>query len=425
MKTEFFLCLIKRDNDLLIKGLSFDRKNWFKLPKDVRSIEFHPIIAKYKSIKACLKQSKIDRLPAIRITKEIRSTYLNEKEEFFFNNELLEYDNTITEDSTVQDNQSIISSTPKITQSFNENKRQKTANVYDISDIQSTVLIVLEQLGKFDLFKNQPEVYLTKIIKLFSYDDTTPLDGLVNHFSKLLSVQLHEWYFENIFQQSFTFDEFRSLFCEHVHQITYKRLHNINMGLDDYLSSLELDEDNNKLNLYFNQKINFLQTCFNMNKKDARLMALSALDYKEYSLFLAVINDENSFNSLINFQDKKRAIEQSPSSNFANRLSEEDSEVSDLQTKLKDLEIKLKKSEMEIANLTVQNNKLNSDIIEKEDENKEIVNELKKLDDLLKKTESQLIKTKNEKDSLIANVKDQLKSLLKLKDDQLIFLDNI
>lgn len=430
MQTELCICLIKRDGQLLIKGFSYDRKKWYKLPKEYRPVNLHPIFANYKSIQKCMKQSKVDRLPSFRITKEIRANYINDNEEFVFKNKVLELDNNITEESLIQDQKSLMSSTL-----IHDGKRQRTSSkLYDITDIQSLVYTILEQHGKFELFKIQPEVYLSKIVKSFEFDDNTnSLDGIVKKFSKLLNIELHEWFFEYVFRENLTFEEFRNLFCERIRLITYSKMHNVHKGLDDYLSSLDLSDEDNKLTIYFDKKINFLQTCFNMNKEDARLLALSALEYNDYSLFLPVINDENSFVSLLKFTDKRKSIEDSPYINIDEQNQESES---DLEAKVKELEKKLDEPINENKNLNEQNNELNSDIVKKDDELKAINLKLKDKDKEFEKVQANLNKKEDEikkiksdfkasKIKMISDIKDQIKSRLKLNDNQLKFLDQL
>lgn len=103
MHTELFMCLIKRNNQLLIKGFSYDRKKWFKLPKEYRPVDQHPLFASYKSVKKCIKQSKVHRLSAFRITKAIRANYLDQKERFVFKNKLLEEDSTVNYEENGED----------------------------------------------------------------------------------------------------------------------------------------------------------------------------------------------------------------------------------------------------------------------------------------------------------------------------------
>lgn len=135
----------------------------------------------------------------------------------------MELDPTITNDSTVANHDhvsiqqmQINTSTPKYISksSVPENyeyiipKKQKF--VYDTIDLNSVVLLIRDSIGKFIIFENQPEVYLTKVVEVFKSNEVglNFLDNLVNHFSKMIDLELHDWYWENIFQQPISFEEF-------------------------------------------------------------------------------------------------------------------------------------------------------------------------------------------------------------------------
>lgn len=90
--------VIKRDSQVLVKGLSYDKKNWFLLPKDQRDIEIHPEICKYAGLKKLVTAKKVGRCINVRITKLVRSIYENNGK-LVWNGKLLERDDNLKENS--------------------------------------------------------------------------------------------------------------------------------------------------------------------------------------------------------------------------------------------------------------------------------------------------------------------------------------
>lgn len=97
--SHFYCFLIKRDNKLLIKGLSFNKIDWYLLPKNLREVNNHPELVKNFNVEKCLKQKRVGQRPKIKITKAVKEEYLNDSNAFIFKNKLLEKDNSLTEDS--------------------------------------------------------------------------------------------------------------------------------------------------------------------------------------------------------------------------------------------------------------------------------------------------------------------------------------
>lgn len=274
---------------------------------------------------------------------------------------------------------------------------------YDVTDVQSSIASAINSLGKFVLFKDQPEVYLSKLVNFYSFDEkldlNNPLDSIVNHFSKLIDLELHEWYWSNIFQQGYTFEDFRPLFVEHIHKLIFEKISNIHLGLDSCLESLNLEDNGNGFSVYFDSKIKFLEQIFNMHRKEARLMALSALKYEDYVLFLPVLDDEIAFGSLIKFQDKSNVINRSPFAFVRLEYGEDESDKVNDEDRINEIEKELDKLKTENKNLQSQNNTLSDEAVNltkqlklKEDElrkaTSEFQNQIKLKEDELKKLKS-------------------------------------
>lgn len=420
--TEFHIFLFKRGEELLIKGLSFDKKNWFRMPKDVRNLVQHPLIYRYKAIKACYKQSKVERIPTIKITKDIKREYMTEDGKFMFQGKLLELDSSITEDTFIKANENDNlnkslavreASTPVSTNS-NDFKRRRITFI-DTIDVDSIITTLLDEVGKFVLFKEQPEVYLSKIVEYFTSNDsssTHQLDNIVNHFSKLIESSMHEWFWEDVFRQGHTFAEFSVIFVEHVNRLMYRKISNVHLNLEDYLVSISADTENNRFQSYFDSKLNLLLNYFNMGAKEAKLMAISALDFDDYLVFLSVLNDDPSFKSLIKYQDKKFSANLPPE--FFN-LSDEDEVANPNNEADKDkneLNKKIKRLEQEVIDLQTQNNNYSSNAIELDNKISELNKEIEIKD--------------NELDALKIQIKeiDVLKTKLKTSENELVRLNN-
>lgn len=263
----FYIFLIKRNNELLIKGLSWDKTTWYKMPNNIRNLKDHPQIEKYKSVRECISQGKVKRMHPLTITAELKPVYLTDDGSFMFNGTLLELDNSITDETILNEKKRdlesedfvnpLSNSTPKPL-TLDLNKKSKI--VYDVSDIQACIVSILDHLGKFTLFKHQPEVYLSKLVNHIAIDTQSfnnPLDSIVNHFSKLLDVELHEWYWESIFQQGLSFEEFQQIFVEHIQKVMYLKINNVHLTLDKYLETLNNDNKDNRFSTYFNHKSRF------------------------------------------------------------------------------------------------------------------------------------------------------------------------
>lgn len=216
MQREFFCFLIKRDGDLLIKGVSFDKRAWFLFPKDKRHVSFHSELTKYFSVSKCLKQKRVNRHPGIRITNSIKSIYLNDNNQFVFEGKLLDQDDHLTENSIINEIKSLHQQdidnkrkSPDEDQLNSTTKKSKIAN-FDVSDATNLVNGVLTSFGKFKLFINPPEIYISQIALYLK--DKIPTDGqesidFVNSFFGLLDNQLHSWFFENVYKHGLNFAE--------------------------------------------------------------------------------------------------------------------------------------------------------------------------------------------------------------------------
>lgn len=213
---EIFRCLIKRDGVLLIKGLSLDKKEWYLIPKEYRSVDYHPELAKYHGIKSALKQKKVNRASGVRVTKEINSIYLNEKQQFMFNIALLTKDNNLTNDSIVNQlkESEAIKRVPDVFTSSTPKKPKISFNLTDLSEIRNSIL---SNFGKFKLFNEYPEVYIGKIINHL-FESNFNLEDLVNSFFSFLKTDLHSWFFSVIYKQGFVFDDFKAVFIEEMHR---------------------------------------------------------------------------------------------------------------------------------------------------------------------------------------------------------------
>lgn len=76
MSTNYiYACTIKRDNDILIKGLSFDKVNWYLMPRELRLLRKHDELLKYIKLEDLLQCNKVDRSSQVRLTKAIRQIY--------------------------------------------------------------------------------------------------------------------------------------------------------------------------------------------------------------------------------------------------------------------------------------------------------------------------------------------------------------
>lgn len=324
----FYCYLIKRNGELFIKGLSFDKINWFLFKHEHRSIDFHPELQKYFSVTECLKARKVNRTPHIRLTKAIKSIYFKDNK-FCFNKELLEQDNKLKEDSILnQLNQQnldkeinfkegdFISSTsyepiqPKLAKLsphvLIDNKIRSEDDQLgrlEPQDISSIILKLVKEEGTFSLFNHNPQIYLNKISSSFFNFN---LDAIVDKFFDFLDKSMHSWYFSEIYQYDISFEEFKSRFLSYVDKSKFDKINDLSMGLEDYLESIEIEESNqNKLKIYFKSKIYYLKAIFKLNEEDAKLFSLCFLDYATYQKLSPVLRNESAFNSLIDLEDMK------------------------------------------------------------------------------------------------------------------------
>lgn len=95
---QHFLAHVKKEeNRILVKGLSFDGLDWYLMTESHQEIQkHHPQILKYVSR---IEKIVDFRHPKVPITKAIRSTYLNEYNQFKFDNQILEKDDGSKDDS--------------------------------------------------------------------------------------------------------------------------------------------------------------------------------------------------------------------------------------------------------------------------------------------------------------------------------------
>lgn len=190
---------------------------------------------------------------------------------------------------------------------------------------------------------------------------------------------------------------------------SWYRMKNIHLNLDQYLDTLGIDTTDNRFSTYFNHKISFLQSIFNMKKEDARLMALSSLDFDDYVVYLPVLNDEVAFSSLIKFQDKRNSnnnlfvkiVDPNPEDNDNGNNEQTEDQIKILKEQIEQLKT-------EKSNLQLQNNALSNDAQEFENKIKIIQDDkdkiIKNTEEEFKLEKSKLNKLIKDKDLIIAKL---------------------
>lgn len=150
-----------------------------------------------------------------------------------------------------------------------------------------------------------------------------------------------------------------------------------------------------------------------MKKEDARLMAVSSLEFDDYMVYLPVLNDEIAFSSLIKFQDKRcsntlniQIIDQLPANDENDSESETD--------QINNLKAQIEQLQTEKSNLQLQNNTLSTAALDFETRTKAIQDDkdqiIKKKEDDFKAEKNKLYKIIKDKDVLIENMKVVLKN---------------
>lgn len=92
--------IIKRDGEILIKGLSFDKTSWFLMPKELRPLRLHTELTKYIKERELLVCRKVGRSAQVRLTKAIKGTYCKNNE-FAIDGKMLPKDDNLKQDSIV------------------------------------------------------------------------------------------------------------------------------------------------------------------------------------------------------------------------------------------------------------------------------------------------------------------------------------
>lgn len=291
---------------------------------------------------------------------------------------------------------------------------------FNVTDVSAFLEQLQNAVGTFKLFDCQPEIYLSRIVNI-AENNLCNLDAIVNSFFGLLEVGLHDWYFDNVYKKGYTFDEFKCLFVEQVHMLSYQKIRSLSFNLHLF-NSLHIDKsyENNQIKFYFENKIKLLQNVFKLNDHDSKLLSLCFLEFEDYEYFLPVLNDENAFNSLVKNRDSKLNL-------FPNNISgseSEDSENEEIQIaeKANGQEENQENDQIQqetVHQLQVQNNKLSEDVIKLQESLDKLQEELdENAKEIKKKTlnETNLTKKLNLKEDEIKKLKKLLetdKQLLK------------
>lgn len=89
---------IKRLDQILIKGLSFDKRNWYLMPEALRPLRLHKELCKYINEEELIQCKKVGRSSKVRFTKAIQAIY-SKNGEFAIDGILLKKDDNLKDDS--------------------------------------------------------------------------------------------------------------------------------------------------------------------------------------------------------------------------------------------------------------------------------------------------------------------------------------
>lgn len=183
---------------------------------------------------------------------------------------------------------------------------------YEFVDSTSVNHSLVTTFGKFELFKQNPEVYLSNLNNYLC--DNHPnfnMNDLVNCFFSLLDKSLQEWYFSFIYKNGLVFDEFKTIFVDSMHVKMYDNIQSISLSLEDYLDDKKVT-GLPRYNEYFKSKCDLLSRVFKLDEYHSRLFSICFLSFKDYSVFFPVLKDSVAFDALVKVKDTEDSAAQIP-----------------------------------------------------------------------------------------------------------------
>lgn len=430
MSSHLFAYLVKREEDLLIKGLSFDKKNWFLMPKQFRSYKFHPQMSVYLQVKECLRQKKVGRAQKVRVTQTIKSLYINNNDQLQFNGVLLEKDNCLKQDSIMEDIKRDLEEAKKTSCDHEEDKqlnyhdmnRKEVNNVnlnstvkrprtdFDTFDLSVIISQIIRDIGKFNLLNHSPEAFISKLEQADGLNDYK-LNQLVNSFYKFLEKEEHPWFFGNIYHNGYSFDEFRTLFVGHAQRCLYEKVRSISLSLSEYNALFNSKNIDNPLKYYFESKSKMLKNYFGMNTYHSNLICLCFLEYSKFESFAPIIGDPDALDSMLDIYTSDNeidslmdnSIEEIKLPNLENVAENQaNNQQNVISNDVHTLEIATLKKE--INDLQLRNDSLENDIAQKDqmilklrESSKKDNNKIKELQNLLDEAVKELEEFKSKK----------------------------
>lgn len=88
MNESFYAYVENIGDQIVVRGLSWNKKNWFSIPDDQSNIRFHPEIQKRVITFEALKKNGKFRITRLQ-TKSVKKIYLNDFNHFIFNGQIL------------------------------------------------------------------------------------------------------------------------------------------------------------------------------------------------------------------------------------------------------------------------------------------------------------------------------------------------
>lgn len=193
-------------------------------------------------------------------------------------------------------------------------KRQKVESIV-FRDVENELDGLLSSINKFKLFNNiSVDAFLNGLEQYLNHTFGT-CEVIVKHFFHLIDEMFYEWYYKTVSDyDDISWEGLKSAFKLVVDTYSFELSSYLHLDLDNFLEKISkfesLDFTNEVLikpnETYFRTKIKYVKMIYNLDDKNSKLFALSALNSNDkFVAFKDYVNLDSMFYLHVRQEDKK------------------------------------------------------------------------------------------------------------------------